>query len=307
MLTCLIFVAAGWVSGTDEILAVSIGAVVCVASSNAGATAQDLKTGYLVGATPRLQQIGLLAGVLSSVLAIGFTLTWLNKGTVKPTPVNTASVPASSVATGEKVQYEGLSYDIYSVRSGAGLGPGRYLVSSSDGQIHFRENQRIGSAELPAPQAQVMSILVEGLLTGRMRWRLLLIGIGIALMIELCGVRSLPFAVGSYLPISVTGAMLVGAFIRHAASGRRKIGPSDDLEGGILFSSGLIAGGAIAGIGIAVLSNVGLTESLDLGRHFGFRLLQSPVWSLFWFGLLATLLWRQSRPSPQNMRGREED
>ena len=295
MLTCLIFVAAGWVNGTYEIIAISIGAVVCVASSNAGTTAQDLKTGYLVGATPRWQQIGLLAGVLTSVLVIGFTLRWLNDSSAKPTPIPPIPAPTSSIATNQKTEYDGQQYDIVAVRVGTNLAPGRYLISPSDGMIHFRENQHIGSAELPAPQAQVMAILVEGLLNGRMRWRLLLIGICIALMVEFCGIRSLPFAVGTYLPISVTAAMLVGAIIGHAALSRRKTRAEDIFEPSILFSSGLIAGGAIAAIAIAILSNFGLAEGMDFGHRAGFGFLQSAVWALFWFGVLAWLLWRESR------------
>ena len=295
MMTCLIFVAAGWVKGAYEIIAISIGAVVCVASSNAGTTAQDLKTGYLVGATPRWQQIGLLAGVVTSVLVIGFTLRWLNDSSGTPAPVAPVSVPGSAITTGQNVEFDGQRYDVYAVRVGTELAPGRYLVSDSDGKVHFRENQRIGSAELPAPQAQVMAILVEGLLNGRMRWRLLLIGICIALMIELCGVRSLPFAVGTYLPISVTAAMLAGALFGHAALAQRKTETSNSSEQGILFSSGLIAGGAIAAIAITLLSNLGVAEGLDMSRRTGFGLLQSPIWAFFWFGVLAWLLWRETR------------
>lgn len=294
MLTCLIFVAARWLNGTYEIIAISIGAVVCIASSNAGTTAQDLKTGFLVGATPRLQQVGLLLGVVTSVIMIGFTLRWLNDSSGKPTAIPVSPLPASALATNQQTEFENQHYDVYAVRAGTELPAGRYLVSQSDGQIHFRERQRIGSAELPAPQAQVMAILVEGLLNGRMRWRLLLIGACLALMVELCGVRSLPFAVGTYLPISVPTTMLVGALIGNFAAGRRKTA-DDGFEPGILFSSGLIAGGAISAIAIALLSNLGVSESIDWSRRLGLQFLASPVWALFWFGVLGWLLWHESK------------
>ncbi len=238
MLTCLLFVAAGWTGHAYEIIAISIGAVVCIAASNAGTTAQDLKTGYLVGASPRLQQLGLLVGVLTSVLLIGFTLMWLN------------------------------------------------------------DTQRIGSALLPAPQAQVMSILVDGLLNDRMRWPLLLAGVVIAFVLELTGVRSLPFAVGMYLPLSATATLLVGAGIAAGAGPKTATGLEDPFRPGVLYSSGLIAGGAICAIAIAVLASTGGLDRMDLGTRLGWGVLQSPVWALLTFGGLCAVSWRMARAAP---------
>ena len=235
MLTCLLFVAVGWTGRAYEVIAISIGAVVCIAASNAGTTAQDLKTGYLVDASPRLQQLGLLVGVITSVLLIGFTLMWLNN------------------------------------------------------------TQRIGSAQLPAPQAQVMAILVDGLLNVRMRWPLLLAGVVIAVVVELMDVRSLPFAVGMYLPLSATASLLVGALITAAANPKASGGLEDPFRPGILYNSGLIAGGAICAIVIAVLASTGGLAHLDLGSRLGWRLLQSPVWTLVTFAGLCGLVWRESR------------
>ncbi|HEV2386467.1 MAG TPA: oligopeptide transporter, OPT family [Candidatus Acidoferrales bacterium] len=295
MLTCLLFVLAGWVGGPYEIVAVSIGAVVCVAASNAGTTAQDLKTGFLVGATPRSQQITLLVGVLTSVLLIGFTLTWLNGGNGAPTPVSPAAVPAVSRLVAGSVAYQGRSYRVYAVRPGAALPPGRYLVSPADGLIHYRETQRIGTPQLPAPQAQVMAILVQGLLNHQMRWRLLWVGIAIALVVELCGVRSLPFAVGMYLPLSATAAMLVGALIARFAAPRAGEPAADAFNPGLLYSSGLIAGGAITAIAITALAGAGLLAGIGLAERLGFAFLKSAPWALLFYGGLCWLLWRENR------------
>ena len=299
MLTCLLFVWAGWVGSAHEIIAVSIGAIVCVAASNAGTTAQDLKTGYLVGATPRLQQIALVIGVLTSVLVIGFTLTWLNGGDGPPEAIPPGPLPAESRLVQSGMEFGGKSYDVYAVRSGGGILSGRYLVSKDTQQMEFREPQRIGSAQLPAPQAQVMAILVEGLLNNRMRWRLLLIGIVIALVIELCGVRSLPFAVGMYLPLSATATILLGALIGHFARGRTRADAKveESADPGVLYSSGLIAGGAISAISIAVLASLGWSDRFDLGRRLGWNFLSSTPWTLVVCAGLCALLWRESRKS----------
>jgi putative OPT family oligopeptide transporter len=295
MLTCLLFVSLGWEGAAYEIIAVSIGAVVCVAASNAGTTAQDLKTGYLVGATPRLQQIGLLIGVLTSVLVIGFTLTHLNGGSGVPVSVNPAPLPAESRLVQNGMTFQGKSYDVYAIRAGGGLPPGRYLVSRDDHRIAFRESQRIGSDQLPAPQAQVMAILVEGLLNHRMRWRLLLVGVLVALVIELCGVRSLPFAVGMYLPFSATATILVGALIGHFANHKSTVSQEDTFRPTVLYSSGLIAGGAISAIVMAGLSSFGVLDRFDLSQRLGFRLLRSPVLAALLFLSLCAVMWRQSR------------
>jgi putative OPT family oligopeptide transporter len=294
MLTCLLFVLVGWVGGTYEIIAVSIGAVVCVAASNAGTTAQDLKTGYLVGASPRLQQLGLLIGVVTSVLAIGFTLTWLNGGSGPPVAVTAAPLPAESRLVQSGVVVQGTSYDVYAVGAAGGMAPGRYLVSPADHQVAYREPQRIGSSQLPAPQAQVMAILVEGLLNHRMRWRLLLVGAVVALIIELLGVRALPFAVGMYLPLSATATILAGALISHWATRKRVPADADAFQPGMLYSSGLIAGGAMSAIAIAVASSLGVLDRFDIGRRAGPGILQSSAWALVFFVGLCALLWRET-------------
>jgi len=298
MLTCLLFVYAGWVGATYEVIAVSIGAVVCVAASNAGTTAQDLKTGYLLGASPRLQQLGLVVGVLTSVLVIGFTLMWLN-GAQAPVQVADAPVPAGSRLVEHNVTLNGRTFDAYSVSAGEGIVAGRYLATPETNRLAYREVRRIGSQELPAPQAQVMAILVEGLLNNQMRWRLLLVGAVVALVLELCAVSSLPFAVGMYLPLSATSTLLVGALIAHFAGSRSKeerpADSDDPFQPRVLYSSGLIAGGAIAAIGIAAVSSFELLDRLDVRKLVNASFLDSQLWGLLVFLGLCALLWRSSR------------
>jgi len=294
MLTCLLFVAAGWTGKAYEAIAISIGAIVCIAASNAGTTAQDLKTGYLLGASPRLQQLGLVVGVLTSVFVIGFTLMWLNGDSEAPVAVASAPLPAASQLMDSGVVLKGQRYDVYAVSAGGSIPAGRYLVTP-DHRLAFHETQHIGTAALPAPQAQVMAILVEGLLTHRMRWRLLLAGVVVALVLELCGVRSLPFAVGMYLPLSATATLLLGALISHFSKRKSAREVEDPFQPGVLFSSGLIAGGAIAAIAVAAASSFGLLGEFNLGERLGIPLLRSEGWALAVFAGLCALLWRYSR------------
>ncbi len=197
MATALIFVAVGWTGEFYQPIVLVVGSIVCIASANAGATSQDLKTGYIVGATPIKQQIGLMIGVLASVVVIGFTIIMLN--------------------------------DILT----------------------------IGSNQLPAPQATLMATVIKGLLSQNLPWGLVIVGMGIAAVMELSGVRSLPFAVGAYLPLSVTSPIFIGGLVKFIVDkmkknkeGESEIGP------GALLSSGLIAGGALTGILIASLKGI---------------------------------------------------
>lgn len=203
ILTCTIFVALGWTGDVYAPVALCVGAVVCIAAANAGATSQDLKTGFLVGATPSAQQIGLIIGVVASALIIGATTLYL--------------------------------HDVMS----------------------------IGSQALPAPQATLMSTIIKGLLSQNLPWGLVLTGVFISIVLELCGVHSLSFAVGSYLPIATTAPIFAGGLVRWWVE--RKTGASDESEvgAGTLFSSGLIAGGSLAGILYAVLYGNNLIGEAD--------------------------------------------
>ncbi|HYM22770.1 MAG TPA: oligopeptide transporter, OPT family [Vicinamibacterales bacterium] len=193
ILTCLLFVSLGWTGDVYAPIALCVGAVVCIAAANAGGTSQDLKTGYIVGATPIYQQIGLIIGVVASATVIGLTTIYL--------------------------------HNVFG----------------------------IGSKDIAAPQATLMATIIKGLLSHNLPWGLVLVGVFIAVTLELCGIHSLSFAVGSYLPIATTAPIFIGGLVR--AYVERKTGAAQESEvgAGTLFSSGLIAGGSLCGILYAVL------------------------------------------------------
>jgi len=198
ILTCTIFVMLGWTGDWYAPVALCVGAVVCIAAANAGATSQDLKTGFLVGGTPVYQQYGLIIGVLVSSLIIGYTTLYLNNVMV------------------------------------------------------------IGSDALPAPQATLMSTIIKGLLSQNLPWGLVLVGVFISITLELCGIHSLSFAVGSYLPIQTTAPIFAGGLVRHYVEKKTGIAEESEVGSGTLFSSGLIAGGSLAGILYAILFGNGI-------------------------------------------------
>jgi putative OPT family oligopeptide transporter len=205
MATAFIFLGIGWTDSAYQSVALVVGSMVCIAAANAGATSQDLKTGYILGATPWRQQIGLLIGVLASVLAIGFTLLLLERT----------------------------------------LGIGEATAAHPN--------------PLPAPQATLMATVIKGLLDQQLPWGLVISGMGIAAMVELCGVSSLAFAVGAYLPLSTTSPIFMGGLIKLIADKMNKKKEDAEIGPGALFSSGLIAGGALTGILVAVCmgTNIG--------------------------------------------------
>jgi putative OPT family oligopeptide transporter len=203
ILTCTIFVALGWTGDWYAPVALCVGAVVCIAAANAGATSQDLKTGYIVGATPIYQQYGLIIGVLASAMIIGYTTLYL-----------------------------------HSVMS-------------------------IGSDALPAPQATLMSTIIKGLLSQNLPWGLVLVGVFISITLELCGIHSLSFAVGSYLPIATTAPIFAGGLVRAYVERKTGVTEESEVGSGTLFSSGLIAGGSLAGILYAILFGRGLIDDAE--------------------------------------------
>jgi putative OPT family oligopeptide transporter len=257
MATCLIFVLVGWTGGAWAAVALSIGAVVCIAAANAGATSQDLKTGYLVGATPRLQQIALIIGVLASVSVIGYTLTALNRAYTRVTPQTFENVvvePGSvEMKTLGSVTHDNREYTLLNVIGSREIPDGRYYLDAGARRIDFREQPGIGSADLPAPQALLMSTVINGILNRNLPWGLVLFGVFIVVFMELCGIRSLSFAVGAYLPISTTLPIFFGGLVRwFAERGAQEAGSGghgeSEVSSGSLVSAGLIAGGAIAGL-----------------------------------------------------------
>ena len=297
LLTSLFFLAVGWVGIEYRVLALSIGGVVCVAASTAGATSQDLKTGFLVGATPARQQFGLLCGVTASALLVGGIIHFLNTAkqtvvvrsypgvvarNVEPQPMALVSgrlveAPAS-VANSDSV------LRVAHVFEQTGAAPaGKYLVDRT-GAIRYLVDPGLGGRErvnydgreidkLESPKSQIMALVVDGILTQKLPWGLILVGAFLAVAMELIGVPSLPVAVGVYLPIATSATMFMGGVLRWLIDRRRPIeereGPDADSGPGVLFSSGLIAGGAITGVILAALQAKGLDTAIDLTKSFG--------------------------------------
>ena len=252
--TCLIFIAVGWTGKVYEPMALVVGGMICIAAANAGATSQDLKTGYLVGATPRYQQMALFIGAIVSSLAIGFTVKILDTPTAE--------------------------------------------------QLAQGITHAIGTDRYSAPQATLMATLIKGILSFNLDWQFVIVGVFIALVMELCGIKALSFAIGIYLPLSTTLPIFVGGAIRGIVDmklkkrGAADVEEEEDLRKGNLFATGLVAGGALMGVIVAILSvnesinaglkkislEHGLTESLG---HTGYYLLGALS-----FGAMAFLLYR---------------
>jgi OPT family oligopeptide transporter len=206
--TCLIFTAVGWSGKFYEPLALVVGGMICIAAANAGATSQDLKTGYIVGATPRYQQLALFIGAIVSSIAIGIVVKVLDTPT------------ADMVAQGY--------------------------------------THAIGTDKFSAPQATLMATLARGILSFNLDWQFVMVGVFIAVMIELCGVKALAFAIGLYLPLATTLPIFVGGAIKGITDWqmhkKNALKTDDELGRGSLFATGLIAGGALAGVIVALLS-----------------------------------------------------
>src|SRR5262245_58821526 len=236
MATCGIFLAVGWEGSAYSRLALMVGAIVCIAISNAGTCSQDLKTGFLLGATPVKQQGALLVGVLTSVLAVGWTAFLMNEAYAQEKPVAASfSVPHERLADAAlvKSKTDGRAY-AYVRLERAVLPPeapeGSYLVDPATAQARFSREEGIGAGRLQAPQAKLMSVVIDGLLTHRLPWPLILLGVAIAVFVELLGVRSLTFAVGVYLPLSSTMPVFLGGVVRWIADRFYKRVPDADDE-----------------------------------------------------------------------------
>ena len=312
MATCLIFVLIGWTGGSWPAVALSVGGVVCIAAANAGATSQDLKTGYLVGATPYRQQIALMIGALASVLVIGFTITKLNDTytTVAPQVIELASLPAEARNLGE-VTHDGRTFQLVNVVGSRSIPDGRYFWDQAAGRIEYRQQPGIGSAQMPAPQATLMTTVINGILNQNLQWGLVLFGVFIVVVLELLGIRPLAFAVGAYLPISTTAPIFAGGVIRwlverkDAKAGGGAHGESE-VSSGSLAASGYIAGAALAGLLIVVpmdtkralmaeaeraAGRVVGVEWGDLGARWWPALQNSDVVALVAFVVLAAILY----------------
>jgi OPT family oligopeptide transporter len=257
--TCLIFTSVGWSGKFFEPLALVVGGMICIAAANAGATSQDLKTGFLVGATPRYQQLALFIGAIVSSIAIGLVVKVLDT----PSPDMVA---------------QGLQH-------------------------------AVGSDRFPAPQATLMATLARGILSFNLDWQFVMVGVFIAVMIELCGIKALAFAIGLYLPLSTTLPIFIGGAIKGIVDwqSEKKLEPKadDDLGRGSLFATGLIAGGALAGVIVALLSvneevyktiqNISAEHGLaSVLGHEGYQLL-----GVAFFAVMGFLLYRLARQKPE--------
>ena len=260
MATCVVFVVIGWKGDIYQAVALCVGAIVCVAAANAGATSQDLKTGFLVGATPRSQQWGFIIGVVTSAFVIAITLFVLDQ------------------------TYKGT------------------------------EAHGIGGPSLPAPQATLMATIIKGLLAQNLPWAPVLVGVFLAFMAQLAGAHALSWAVGAYLPVSTTAPIWVGGMMKYFvdAMRRRKEGVAkeeSELSSGMLYATGLVAGGSLGGVLIAFLAFFGdrvlkmekptLLEKLDLGEKlfpvFKNGLVSGGILCAVVFGVLCVLLVRNAQ------------
>ncbi|HEV3167901.1 MAG TPA: oligopeptide transporter, OPT family [Isosphaeraceae bacterium] len=269
LLTCLIFVVLGWIGPEYRLAALSIAGVVCIASSNAGTTSQDLKTGFLVGATPIKQQVAILVGALTSAIMMGGTLLLLNWAYTTVTdseaelPAATAS-PTPEELKGEQLGPDGKTYRIWwVVNPRPGVQPGKYLTDES-GRAHYLIDPGIGgrldhtTSGMPIkkfnpPQPRLFATLIDGIMTNELPWGLVILGAVLAVVMQLAGVSALAFAVGVYLPLSTTLPIFVGGLLRGLIDrSRRFTAEEGETSPGTLLSTGLIAGGSLAGIIVAL-------------------------------------------------------
>ncbi len=287
LFTCLVFLLMGWTGGKYYVTALSVGAIVCIACSNAGTTSQDLKTGFLVGSTPKLQQYAILAGALSSALILGPILLKLNDA-------GTVYVPAAQVAPalttdaskltettqlqGPQAEQDKATYRVWHKNDAVGAPAGKYLVNDA-GKVAYLVDPGINGAykqrpdgtsvtKYDAPKAVLMSYIIKGILDRQLPWTLVLFGVMIAVVLEMAGIPSLAFAVGVYLPLSSSAPLFVGGMIRWLVDRRNskldqyknlneeEMQAAGDRSSGVLLSSGYIAGGALAGIVIAFTAGI---------------------------------------------------
>jgi putative OPT family oligopeptide transporter len=279
MATCAIFLLAGWTAPSYSVLALTIGGSVCIAAAIAGATSQDLKTGYLVGATPVRQQWGLLVGVTISTFAIGVTLSLMNTGLEKyiPTeiPVNVQALPTGVKIEKNNFEYRGKNYVLINALGSGQIPDGEYLYDPDTKKIEIQWAQGIGSDKAPAPQARLMATVINGILSQRLPWRLVLMGVALVIAVEILGVRSLAFAVGAYLSIGTTATMFAGGLVRVLVEATTKKKEESEASPGALYSSGLIAAGGVFGL-------LGIVISLLQDPEISTRV---PHWVTAVFGL----------------------
>jgi len=305
LITCLVFLVIGWTGSAYYVTALSIGAIVCIASSNGGTTSQDLKTGYLVGATPRNQQIAILIGALASAIILGPILLVLNGSSTvylprvsqEPTseeaqaPMHSvenwpAGMRADMSTVVDHETYEGQTYSVWHKPTSEGGPAAKYLVDATgtpkvlvdpgiNGTHLYSADGHHKVRKFDAPKATLMSYIIKGILNRQLPWGLVLLGVMISLVLEMSGIPSLAFAVGVYLPLSSSSPIFIGGMVRwladryirtkHAGKNltEEQLTAEGDKSPGVLMASGYIAGGAIAGIIIAIINGVPRLEGFN--------------------------------------------
>lgn len=355
LITCVLFLAMGWVGVDHRAMALTTAAIVCIAASNGGTTSQDLKTGFLIGATPRRQQIALLVGVVTSAVFIGSTLLFLNRSyTTVAAETYATPLPAAAITERHQQGPDGRDYRIaFMAESGRAIPQGKYLVDGQGsiayvidpgiaGRVPYateklasnkptphnalKKGLRLGldhrlyelvevpaHADVPAgkylsdngrlvyhlrdvkkfdaPKASLFALIIDGILTRKLPWSLVLVGVMIALVMELCGVASLPFAVGVYLPIATSVPIFIGGAVRWLVTRKRESTLDEEFSPGTLLSSGYIAGGAIAGLGAALVAGLGLEAKADLGARVG-SFCQGNLSGILAFSVITALLYK---------------
>ena len=288
LFTCLIFLLVGWTGGTYYVTALSVGAIVCIAASQGGSTSQDLKTGHLLGATPKFQQWAILAGSALSAVCLGPILLVLNNAATVYVPMkdiapaglhtDVHALSKREPLVGPQSRGDANTYFVWQKTDEVGAPAGRYLVNEKGDAVWLvdpgingtHDTRPDGSVvkKFNAPKATLMSYIIKGILDQKLPWALVLLGVMIAVTLELSFVPALAFAVGVYLPLSSSSPIFIGGFVRylvdratrkkaaHAAMSAEQFAEESDKSPGVLLASGYIAGGAIAGILIAFLAGV---------------------------------------------------
>ena len=288
LFTCLIFLLVGWIGGAHYVTALTIGAIVCIASSNGGTTSQDLKTGFLLGSTPKLQQYAILLGAFGSAVVLGPILLKLNDAATVYVPV--AQIASAELRTdpalltnheslrGPQARDDGGSYLTWHKTDAVGGPAGKYLVNAAGAAVWLVDPGINGAYDtrpdgshvrkFDAPKATLMSYIIKGILDRKLPWALVLLGVMIAVCLQMSFIPALAFAVGVYLPISSSSPIFIGGMIRWLVDRKLKQNPAhaklsvdefnaeSDKSPGVLLASGYIAGGAIAGIVIAFFAGV---------------------------------------------------
>ena len=297
LLTCLVFLIIKWTAPPYFVTALSIGGIVCIAASNGGTTSQDLKTGFLVGSTPKYQQIAILVGALLSALALGPILLAMNQSGTIYMPVaqskdfsfpagfhfnsdqyvTSGNQPKRESLQGGQASSDGNAYYVVHKTTPEYGPPGRYLVNDQGVPVYLADpgingiydrlpNSTNTVAKFTAPKATLMSYIIKGILSRELPWGLVLLGVMIAIVLELSGIPSLAFAVGVYLPISTSAPIFVGGMVRWLVDKYLRKKPENqrfteeqmaaetDKSPGVLLASGYIAGGTLAGVIYAFLN-----------------------------------------------------